>query len=68
MPVEDPARFAAALREVLQSKGIESGRGPVCPRERSSAVTGRKVFAPAFSDRPCLACWPCIAPRRCKEI
>lgn len=54
VPVEDPARFAAAVvREVLQSKGIEVlGGVRSVHASDSSAVTGRKVFAPAFSDRP----------------
>jgi D-alanyl-D-alanine carboxypeptidase/D-alanyl-D-alanine-endopeptidase (penicillin-binding protein 4) len=54
VPVSDPARWAGAvLRETLEKRGVHVTGGVVAVQSpESSPVTGRLVFAPAFSDKP----------------
>ena len=53
IPVADPPKYAAAaLREVLQKRGIAvSGGVEAVLSAETSPLTGRMVFAPAFSDQ-----------------
>jgi serine-type D-Ala-D-Ala carboxypeptidase/endopeptidase (penicillin-binding protein 4) len=54
VPVSDPPRWAAAvLRETLQKRGIPvSGEISAVQAPGESPVTGRMIFAPAFSEKP----------------
>ncbi|MGH7468381.1 MAG: D-alanyl-D-alanine carboxypeptidase/D-alanyl-D-alanine endopeptidase [Longimicrobiales bacterium] len=54
VPVSDPARWAGAvLRETLEKRGLHVTGGVVAVQSpEASPVTGRLVFAPAFSDKP----------------
>jgi D-alanyl-D-alanine carboxypeptidase/D-alanyl-D-alanine-endopeptidase (penicillin-binding protein 4) len=54
VPVSDPALWAGAvLRETLQKRGmIVSGQVKAVQLPNASPVTGRLIFAPAFSDKP----------------
>jgi D-alanyl-D-alanine carboxypeptidase/D-alanyl-D-alanine-endopeptidase (penicillin-binding protein 4) len=54
VPVDDPARFAAAvLREVLESRGIRvTGEVRSIADSVASPLAGRSVFAPAFDAAP----------------
>ena len=54
VPVSDPARWAAAvLRETLTKRGVVvTGQVEAVQTPAESPLTGRMVFAPAFSDKP----------------
>ncbi len=54
VPVSDPGRWAGAvLRETLQKRGIQVAGGVIAVQApEASPVTGRLIFAPAFSDKP----------------
>ncbi|HSL71508.1 MAG TPA: D-alanyl-D-alanine carboxypeptidase/D-alanyl-D-alanine-endopeptidase [Longimicrobiales bacterium] len=54
VPVSDPARYAAAvLRETLERRMIRvTGEISAVQSADQSPVSGRMVFAPAFSDQP----------------
>ncbi|MGH7461546.1 MAG: D-alanyl-D-alanine carboxypeptidase/D-alanyl-D-alanine endopeptidase [Longimicrobiales bacterium] len=54
VPVSDPALWAGCvLRETLQKRGINiTGQVKAVRSPDASPVTGRLVFAPAFSDKP----------------
>ncbi len=54
VPVSDPPRWAAAvLRETLQKRGVQiTGEVTAVQAPAESPLTGRMVFAPAFSDKP----------------
>jgi D-alanyl-D-alanine carboxypeptidase/D-alanyl-D-alanine-endopeptidase (penicillin-binding protein 4) len=54
VPVSDPARWAAAvLRETLTKRGmVVTGQVEGVQTPAESPLTGRMVFAPAFSDKP----------------
>ena len=53
VPVSDPPRYAAAvMRETMEKRGIiVSGQVRAVQSSRESPVTGRLVFAPAFSNK-----------------
>ncbi len=52
VPVSDPPRYAAAvMRETLTKRGIQvTGQVTAVQTSRESPVTGRLIFAPAFSN------------------
>jgi D-alanyl-D-alanine carboxypeptidase/D-alanyl-D-alanine-endopeptidase (penicillin-binding protein 4) len=52
--ISDPPRWAGAvLRETLQKRGINvTGQVTSVETGEESPLTGRMIFAPAFSDRP----------------
>lgn len=54
IPVADPPKYAAAaLREMLNKRGITTTGGIDAVSDASqSPVTGRMIFAPAYSDQP----------------
>jgi serine-type D-Ala-D-Ala carboxypeptidase/endopeptidase (penicillin-binding protein 4) len=54
VPVSDPPRWAAAvMRETLQKRGIQiTGTVTAVQSPDESPLTGRMVYAPAFSDKP----------------
>ncbi|MEX2283342.1 MAG: D-alanyl-D-alanine carboxypeptidase/D-alanyl-D-alanine-endopeptidase [Gemmatimonadota bacterium] len=54
VPVSDPASWAAAvMRETLQKRGVAvTGQVIAVQVPGESPLTGRTVFAPAFSDKP----------------